>query len=305
MTQALVTGGAGFIGSHVVDVLLQQGFDVAILDVLSTGRKENVHPKAKAFYMDLRSPDLGKVLREVRPARVFHLAAQSSVVVSTREPVLDADVNVVGTANLLRACVDANVEKVVFASSGGTVYGDPTILPCPEGHPLQPTSPYGASKVAGEMLLRAFHASYGLNTTALRLANIYGPRQDPNGEAGVIAIFGARMLKGQPVTIFGSGEAERDYVYAQDVARAFFLASNEPGMHEYNVGCGQGTSVNQLFEIMAKTVGYTMKPIHDAPRPGEVFKTALDSTRLQKQLNWRVQVPLAEGIRKTLDSLRG
>ncbi|MSP78830.1 MAG: NAD-dependent epimerase/dehydratase family protein [Dehalococcoidia bacterium] len=305
MQRALVTGGVGFIGSHVVDALVARGDSVAVLDVLSTGRHQNLNPKATLFQVDLRGDEVADALQSFHPDVVFHLGAQSSVVVSLRDPVQDAEINVVGTANLLRACVGAGVRKVVFASSGGTVYGEPDTLPCAEDQPLRPRSPYGASKVAGEALLQAFSASFGLSGTALRLPNVYGPRQDPNGEAGVIAIFGARMLRGEPVTIFGTGAQEKDYVYVEDVARAFLLASEEAESQVYNVGSGVGTSVNTLFSSLAHLTGYALQPSHEPARPGDVFKFSLDGTRLRQRLGWRIRVPLEEGLRKTLSSLRG
>lgn len=302
--RALVTGGAGFIGSHVVDALLAQGAFVGVLDNLATGRKANLNAGAAFYEVDLRSPEVDRVVGGVRPEVVFHIGAQSSVVVSVRDPALDVSVNVAGMVGLLQACVKHGVMKVVFASSGGTLYGEPEALPCSEEHPIRPLSPYGASKEAGEAFLRAYAATFGLSGTALRLGNVYGPRQDPNGEAGVIAIFGGRMLGGEPVTIFGTGEQERDYVYVEDVARAFLLAAEEEASEVYNVGTGVGTSVNALFRALAPLTGYRLAPRYAPPRPGEVYKVALDSRKLQRRLGWKPRVDLDEGLARTVGSLR-
>jgi UDP-glucose 4-epimerase len=302
--RALVTGGAGFIGSHVVDALLAQGTSVGVLDNLATGRKANLNPRAAFHEVDLRSPEVERVVGEARPEVVFHIGAQSSVVVSVRDPVLDVSVNVAGMVGLLQACVKHGVRKVVFASSGGTLYGEPEVLPCPEEHPIRPRSPYGASKEAGEAFLRAYAATFGLSGTALRLGNVYGPRQDPNGEAGVIAIFGGRMLKGEPVTIYGDGEQERDYVYVEDVARAFLLAAEEEASEVYNVGTGVGTSVNALFRALAALTSYSLEPRYAPPRPGEVFKVALDSGKLQRRLGWKPRIDLEKGLARTIEGLR-
>ncbi|MSQ12645.1 MAG: NAD-dependent epimerase/dehydratase family protein [Dehalococcoidia bacterium] len=302
--RALVTGGAGFIGSHVVDALLAQGASVGVLDNLATGRKANLNPRAAFYEVDLRSSEVDRVVGAVRPETVFHIGAQSSVVVSVRDPVLDVSVNVAGMVGLLQACVKHGVRKVVFASSGGTLYGEPEVLPCPEEHPIRPLSPYGASKEAGEAFLRAYAATFGLSGTALRLGNVYGPRQDPNGEAGVIAIFGGRMLRGEPVTIFGTGEQERDYVYVEDVARAFLLAAEEEASEVYNVGTGVGTSVNALLRALAPLTGYRLEPRHAPARPSEVYKVALDSGKLQRRLGWKPRVDLEQGLASTVAGLR-
>lgn len=302
--RALVTGGAGFIGSHITDALLAQGTFVGVLDNLTTGRKANLNPRAAFYEVDLRSPEVDRVVGEVRPEVVFHIGAQSSVVVSVRDPVLDVSVNVAGMVGLLQACVKHGVRKVVFASSGGTLYGEPEVLPCSEEHPIRPRSPYGASKEAGEAFLRAYAGTFGLSGTALRLGNVYGPRQDPNGEAGVIAIFGGRMLRGEPVTIFGTGEQERDYVYVEDVARAFLLAAEEEASEVYNVGTGVGTSVNALFRALAPLTGYRLEPRYAPARPGEVFKVALNSGKLQRQLGWKPRNALDGGLARTVESLR-
>lgn len=302
--RALVTGGAGFIGSHIADALLAQGTFVGVLDNLTTGRKANLNPRAAFYEVDLRSPEVDRAVGEVRPEVVFHIGAQSSVVVSVRDPALDVSVNVAGMVGLLQACVKHGVRKVVFASSGGTLYGEPEVLPCSEEHPIRPRSPYGASKEAGEAFLRAYAATFGLSGTALRLGNVYGPRQDPDGEAGVIAIFGGRMLRGEPVTIFGTGEQERDYVYVEDVARAFLQAAEEETSEVYNVGTGVGTSVNALFRALARLTGYRLEPRYAPPRPGEVFKVALDSRKLQRRLGWKPRIDLDKGLARTVEGLR-
>ncbi|MBM3946150.1 MAG: NAD-dependent epimerase/dehydratase family protein [SAR202 cluster bacterium] len=302
--RALVTGGAGFIGSHVVDALVSQGTSVEVLDLLTTGRRANLNPAATFHQVDLRSRDVGTLIEHTKPEVVFHLGAQSSVVVSVRDPMEDVTVNVVGMVNLLQACVTQRVRKVVFASSGGTLYGEPQVLPCPEDHPIRPMSPYGASKESGEAFLRAFGSTFGLSGTALRLGNVYGPRQDPNGEAGVIAIFGGKMLRGEPVTIFGRGDQERDYVHVRDVAHAFVIASEESASEVYNVGTGAGTTVNALFKELAALTGYSTPPVHADARPGEVFRVSLDSGKLEQRLGWRPSVGLKEGLAQTVEWLR-
>jgi UDP-glucose 4-epimerase len=303
--RALVTGGAGFVGSHVTEALLAAGAETAVLDNLATGHQRNVPRGVRLYRTDLRSAgEVGRALEEFRPEVVMHLGAQSSVVVSVRDPRLDVDVNVVGMVTLLQACVRHEVRKVVFASSGGTLYGEPDHLPCSEDQPIRPRSPYGASKAAGEALLQAWAATFGLSGTALRLGNVYGPRQDPNGEAGVIAIFAGRMLRREPVTIFGDGEQERDYVYATDVARMFLLAGEEEQSGVYNVGTGIGTSVNALYRALAEATEYRMPPVMAPARAGEVFKVALDPAKAMRRLGWKPHVSLDEGIRRVVEGLR-
>lgn len=303
---SLVTGGAGFIGSHLVDRLVARGDRVVVVDNLSSGRRENLNPAARLYEVDVRSADLRQAVTDTAPELVFHLAAQMSVAVSAREPVLDAEINVLGMLNLLEAVrASAGVRaKVVFSSTGGAIYGDPETLPVPETHPCRPVSPYGASKFAGEIYLGTYRAVFGLDYSIVRLANVYGPRQDPHGEAGVVAIFGRAMLAGEPIRIFGDGIDERDYVYVSDVVDAFELAAEAGGPTAYNIGTGEGTQVAQLARQMASLIGYERPPVFSPPRPGDLRRIRLDASKARRELGWRPQVPLAEGLAATIEFLR-
>ncbi len=300
----LVTGGAGFIGSHVVDLLLEHGHTVAVVDNLSTGRRENVHPNAQFFLADIGSPDLAAVFDAVRPQAVVHLAAQASVPVSVADPVRDAAVNILGSVNLLQQCVRVGVEKFVYVSTGGALYGEPQYLPCDENHPIVPLSPYGVSKHTVEHYLHFYQQVHGLAYTVLRLANVYGPRQDPFGEAGVVAIFTQRMLDGEQVVIYGSGEQERDFVFVADCARAALLALSRGDGQAYNIGRGRGTTVNALFAMMKAITGYPGQPRYDPPRPGDVFRSFLNADKARRELGWEPSVSLEEGLRRTVAHFR-
>ncbi len=302
--RVLVTGGAGFIGSHVVDLLLEQGHRVAVVDNLSTGHRENVNPQAEFFLADVGSPDLAAVLDAVRPQAVVHLAAQASVSVSVADPVRDATANILGSVNLLQQCVRTAVEKFVYVSTGGALYGEPQYLPCDENHPINPLSPYGVSKHTVEHYLYFYRQVHGLAYTVLRLANVYGPRQDPFGEAGVVAIFTQRMLDGEQVVIYGSGEQERDFVFVMDCARAAVLALSRGDGEAYNIGCGRGTTVNALFAMMKSLTGYAREPRYDPPRPGDVFRSFLNADKARRELGWKPSVSLEEGLRQTIDHFR-
>jgi len=307
---SLVTGGAGFIGSHLVDRLLEIGDRVVVVDNLSAGRREHVNRAAEFHEVDIRSPGVRDLVRSVSPDVVFHLAAQMSVAVSAREPVLDADINVLGTLNVLEgvrgASSDGRMARVVFASSGGAVYGEPDSLPALETHPCRPVSPYGASKAACETYLGTYRFVYGLDYSILRLANVYGPRQDPHGEAGVVAIFGNAMLKDEPIRIFGDGTDERDYVYVGDVVTAFELAGRAAAKSTgpYNIGSGEGTSVEALARSMAGLTGYRKPPVHVPPRQGDLHRIRLDWSRARRELGWSPTVTFATGLARTIDSFR-
>lgn len=302
--RVLVTGGAGFIGSHVVDLLLAEGHRVAVVDNLSTGRRENVNPQADFFLADIGSPDLAAVFDAVRPQAVVHLAAQASVPVSVADPARDAAVNILGSVNLLQQSVRAGVGKFVYVSTGGALYGEPQYLPCDEDHPIVPLSPYGVSKHTVEHYLHFYRQVHGLAYTVLRLANVYGPRQDPFGEAGVVAIFTQRMLDGEQVVIYGSGEQERDFVYVLDCARAAVLALSRGDGQAYNIGCGRGTTINALFALMRSITGYALEPRYDPPRPGDVFRSFLNADRARRELGWEPTVSLDEGLRRTVAHFR-
>ncbi len=302
--RVLLTGGAGFIGSHLTDALVAAGHAVTVVDDLSTGRREQVPPGAHLVAMDILDPALTVLVVEQAPEAVFHLAAHASVSESVREPEHDARVNVLGTLNLLRACAAAGVGRFVFSSTGGALYGEPHTLPCDERHPIRPLSPYGASKASGEAYVHALAAQSGMDAVILRYANVYGPRQDPAGEAGVVAIFAARMLAGEPVTIFGDGEQQRDFVYVADVVDANLrsLEAGESGV--YNVGTGVGTSVNELFASLARATGYALDPRHAPSRSGDVQRVWLDASAAHRELDWAPRTPLEAGIGATVESLR-
>jgi len=305
--RVLVTGGAGFIGSHVAERLLEGGHEVAVLDDLSSGKRENV-PDAAAFYEgDVRSEAvLAQVFEEFRPEAVSHQAAQMDVRRSVREPAFDAEVNVIGTIRTLEASIRGGVRKVVFASTGGAVYGEQEAFPASEDHPQYPVSPYGVSKLAGERYLHYYHVEHGLPYAALRYANVYGPRQDPHGEAGVIAIFCGNLLSGRPSTINGDGTQTRDYVYVSDVARANVLAlESDAPAGAYNIGTGKETSVNELYGLLHDLSGRDLLATHGPAKPGEQRRSSVDPSLAQRALNWRPEVDLREGLKQTLHSFGG
>ena len=296
----LVTGGAGFIGSHVVGALLNRGDQVTVVDNLSTGNRANLDPAVPLIEMDLRSDELARAFQQVRPEAVFHLAAQASVAVSVDTPKLDAEVNILGTINLLEQCRSTGVRHVVYSSTGGALYGEPQRLPCTEDHPVNPVSPYGASKYAGEQYVKLFGRLHGLDYTILRYANVYGPRQDPYGEAGVVAIFAQRMLKGAELFIFGDGEQERDFVYVEDAARANLLALERGSGQSLNIGCGIGITVNEIFRRLRELTGYRKEAAYEAPRPGDIYRISLDASKARQELGWEPTVSLEEGLRRTV-----
>ncbi len=300
----LVTGGAGFIGSHVVDAYLAAGHDVVVVDDLSSGQRVHVHPRARFYQLDIRDPRLDEVFAHEQPEVVSHQAARADVRESMQEPLLYADVNVLGSLNLLECCRRYGVRKVIYASTGGAVYGEPQTLPVPEDHPINPLDPYGASKHHVEHYLYLYQANFGITYTALRYPNVYGPRQDPYGEAGVVAIFTGQMLNGDRPVINGSGEQERDFVYVSDVAHANVLALEHGDGRVYNIGSGVGTSVNRIFELLAGLTGWDRPAVYGPPKQGEVFKVYLDATRAQEELGWTPQVPLQEGLRRTVAYFR-
>lgn len=302
--KALVTGGAGFIGSHLVNRLLELGHKVVVADNLSSGRLKNLNTAATFSHIDIASPAINDLFDRERPDIIFHHAAQASVMASFRDPTRDAEVNILGSLRLMDNALSHGVEKFVFASTGGAIYGDPEYTPCDEEHPIRPLSPYGLSKYTVERYLEMFHRVSELNYTVLRYANVYGPRQDPHGEAGVIAIFTKLMLEGERPKIYGTGEQERDFVYVSDVVEANILALEASPGSVYNIGTGIGTSVNSIFNLLKEELGYRWKPDYQPERPGEVFKIALDSTRAREELGWSPRVSLKEGLKLTLDYYR-
>jgi UDP-glucose 4-epimerase len=301
----LVTGGAGFIGSHIVDAYVDAGHEVAVLDNLSTGLKENLNDGAKFYEMDLRDPSLAEVLDREKPEVVNHHAAQMSVKVSTEDPLFDADVNIIGTLSLLECCRKAGVKKMIYSSSGGTVYGEPTRLPLDEAHRLVPISPYGVSKLAGEYYFGSYVSSWGMECVVLRYANVYGPRQRPHGEAGVVAIFCIELLAGRAPFIHWDGEQQKDYVFVEDCVRAN-LAALEPGASGvFNIGAGVGTSVNELYRRISEYLNVShIKPRQGPMRTGDVRKIYLDTGKAREGLGWEPSVSLEEGLRRTADFFR-
>ncbi|MHB8719354.1 MAG: NAD-dependent epimerase/dehydratase family protein [Candidatus Dormibacteria bacterium] len=302
--RALVTGGAGFIGSTLVDALLALGHEVSVVDDLSRGRREQIPASAHAFQLDITDPALTALISETRPEVVFHQAAQIDVRRSVEDPQLDARINVLGTLNVLLACARSRVRRVVFASSGGAVYGDTAVLPTREEHPCSPASPYGAAKLAGETYGRVLSATHGIEFTALRYANVYGPRQDPRGEAGVVAIFAERLLAGEPCLIHGDGEQTRDYVHVDDVVRANLKAASSSHTGVFNIGTARETSVNAIYRALAAAAGGKPSAQHGPGKPGEQLRSCVDISRAARALDWRPQIQLDVGLRATLDWFR-
>jgi len=302
--KVLVTGGAGFIGSHVVDKMLEAGHEVVIVDNLSTGRESNINPNAKFYQVDIRDPELRDVFKAERPEVISHHAAQIDVRRSVDDPLFDADINILGSIKLAGLAVEFKTRKIIYISSGGAVYGEPVYLPCDEKHPVHPLCPYGASKYAFEMYLFLFHQNFGLDYTIIRYPNVYGPRQDPLGEAGVVAIFSGQMLKGDKITIYGSGEQVRDYVYVTDCAAANVLALKKGNNEVFNIGSGIGTTVNQIFQHLKEITNYPRTPIYAPPRLGETFKIYLNATKAHNQLNWQQTIDLHEGLTRTVNYIK-
>ena len=307
--KALVTGGAGFIGSNVVDALLERGDEVTVVDDLSTGRRENLEPAlsngAELVELDIRDGRaVADVVERTAPGAIFHLAAQIDVRKSTADPVFDARINVEGTINMLDAALKAEVPRFVNTSSGGAIYGEGKMLPAREDHPVAPEAPYGQSKFAAEGYCDLFRRLHGLSTVSLRYGNVYGPRQDPLGEAGVIAIFCGRVLEGRRPTVFGDGLQTRDYVYVGDVVRSSLAAADTKAGGAFNVGTGVETSVLDLVEALAPHAQDGFEPEHEPERAGEVRHIAVDCTRAEAELGWRAETSLEEGLERTLASLR-
>jgi UDP-glucose 4-epimerase len=314
--RTLVTGAAGFIGSTLVDRLLADGHQVVGVDNLSTGAVANLEnallckePRLGRFTfaeIDIQAPEFASVVAGVNPEVVFHLAAQVDLRASVADPLFDARSNVLGTINVLEACVQAGVTKIVYAASGGSRYGAPIHLPVAESTALDPLSPYAASKVAGEMYMRAYAGMYSITPICLGLSNVYGPRQNPQGEAGVIAVFGSAMIAGRDISIFGDGSATRDYVYVDDVVEAFVRAGHAPAAAAgiYNVGTGKQTSVTEVHRLIADALGQLEGPNYAPARTGEVHASALDATKAEVNLGWKPRVEIAEGIQRTVRWLR-
>jgi UDP-glucose 4-epimerase len=297
--KVLVTGGAGFIGSHVADAFGTASHEVWALDDLSTGRRENLGPTVRLVVADIRSAEAARLIESERFDVVCHLAAQMDVRRSVSDPRFDADVNVGGFLNVLEAARKGGVRKIVFSSTGGAIYGEQDIYPAPESHPTRPLSPYGVSKASGELYLGYYRAQYGLQSVALRYANVYGPRQNPHGEAGVVAIFSERLLRGEPCTINGTGQQTRDFVFGPDVARANLLAAERDVHGPVNIGTGVETDVNRLYAVLAQAAGSDRAARHAEAKPGEQMRSAVDPSHAAEVLGWRPTVGLEEGLRRT------
>ncbi len=302
--KALVTGGAGFIGSHLVDRLLSEGCHVAIIDDLSASKLRNLNPAATFYHSDINHTSVQDIFNREQPDLVFHLAARVSVTYSAQNPVDNAEVNVIGTLRLLDAARRQGIDKFIFSSTGGAIYGNPESNPCNEDTPVAPVSPYGLSKWIAEQYIELFHRLYRLNYTILRYGNVYGPRQDPHGEAGVIAIFIQDMLEGRQPRIFGDGNQERDFVYVGDVVEANVQAINRGNNRTMNIGSGEGTSVNQIFDTLKSALGYRWEAEHRPRRPGDVHKISLECAKSLQNLGWSPQVGLEEGLQRTLEHFR-
>jgi len=302
----LVTGGAGFIGSHVVEHYLGAGHEVAVVDNLSLvggGRRENVPPQVRFYEIDIRSEALAEVFGEFRPQVVNHHAAQASVKISMDDPVYDAEVNILGLINVLRCCSQYQAQQIIYISSGAT-YGTPEALPINESTPQRPESAYGITKMSGEHYVRMWHDAYGLEYTIFRYANIYGPRQDPMGEAGVIAIFAHRMLAGESVRIDWDGEQAKDYVYVGDIAQANLLALERGHNQAFCLGTGKPTSVNEIYQRLTQITGFQAPIVRAPKRPGDIRLQYFDATKAHDMLGWTPQTTLEEGLRETVAYFR-
>lgn len=301
----LVTGGAGFIGSHVVDAFLEIGHAVSIIDDLSTGKERNINPRAVFHRADIRDgAAVETIMREGRFDAICHHAAQMDVRRSVADPVFDASVNVLGVLTLLESAARHGVRKVLFASTGGAIYGEQDYFPADELHPTRPVSPYGVAKLATEQYLFYFRAVHGLQYVCLRYANVYGPRQNPEGEAGVVAIFVNRMLGGGEPVINGDGKQTRDYVFVGDVVRANVLALTAPGSGVFNVGTGVETDVNDLFRHIRALTGSSCAEKHGEAKKGEQLRSVLNAGKITRELGWSVTVPIEEGLRRTVEYFR-
>ncbi len=299
--KVLVTGGAGFIGSHLVDSLVQEGNQVIVIDNLTSGKRKQVNKKAQFYKMDIRSKRIERVFRKERPLIVVHLAAQMNVRLSTEDPVFDADVNILGTLNLLEHAVKHGVRKVSFASSGGAVYGEQEVFPAAESHRTDPLSPYGISKLAGEKYLTYYTNTTGLRHVVLRFGNVYGPRQEPEGEAGVVAIFSKLMLEGGQPIINGTGKQTRDFVYVDDVVESLMVTLKEDIQGIFNVGTGQEATVNECYRIIKELTNSSCKDLYGAAKKGEQFRSVLDVMKLREGFDWDPQVSLPEGLKMTVE----
>lgn len=296
----VVTGGAGFIASHIVDAYIERGHEVHVFDDFSTGRKGNVNPKATVHSVDIADPNTAALVAGIKPDVLNHHAAQMDLRRSVEDPLLDARINIIGFVNLLETCKDVGVKKVIFASSGGAVYGDKEPIPAAEDHPTEPVSPYGVSKKAGELYLDYYYTAFGMPYVALRYSNVYGPRQSSKGEAGVVAIFISQFLLGRSPTINGDGKQTRDYVFVGDVVRANVAALETAYVGLVNIGTGQETDVVTIGQLLRQGLGSQIDAIHGPAKLGEQRRSCLDTQLAAKVLNWKPEVALKEGLEKTI-----
>ncbi len=300
----LVTGGAGFIGSNLVDALIEQGHDVVIVDNLSTGRKENLNNNAKFYELDIQDKKLAEVFVAEKPEAVFHLAAQIDVRKSVADPMADAQANILGSLNLLENCRKSGVKKFIFSSTGGAIYGEADIVPTPETYFEKPISPYGIAKLSIEKYLNFYHVVHGLNYVVLRYGNVYGPRQNSHGEAGVVAIFCDKLLAGTQPVIFGDGKQTRDYVYVADVVTANLAALDSDKIDNYNVGTGLESDVNKIAELIKENIDTDLEFTHGPAKAGEQQRSCLDYSKIKKDLGWLPQTMLKQGIAATVEWFR-
>jgi UDP-glucose 4-epimerase len=300
----LVTGGAGFIGSHLVDRLVQEGHEVVVIDNLSSGKRRNLNRAAEFYKLDIQSSRLEQVFKKERPSLLVHLAAQMDVRRSVEDPIFDAQVNVLGTLNLLEQAVRHGTRKVIFASSGGAIYGEQEVFPSPETHPTRPLSPYGISKLTGEHYLAYYQQVSGIQYVTLRYSNVYGPRQDPEGEAGVVAIFTQKMLNGEQPIIHGNGRQTRDFIFVEDVVEANLAVMGQEVQGTYNVGTSREVSVNDLFQLLSEYTGCGWKGVHGPAKKGEQARSVIDSNKLRQDLGWEPRVAVEDGLKRTVEFFR-
>lgn len=302
MKTILVTGGAGFIGSHLVDRLLKEKYKVIVIDKLSTGRKENLNPKARFYRIDICSPKISGIFKKEKPEVVFHYAAQINIRKSLEDPIEDARINILGTLNILENCRKYKARKLIFSSSGGSIYGETNNIPTPENQPENPESPYAISKLVAEKYLNFYKRKYNLDYGVLRYANIYGPRQNPQGEAGVIAIFINKLLNNKNLVIYGDGKQTRDYVYITDAVEAAILLLKSSNLKKpiFNVGTGIETSVNQLYKLISKKVGKGILPKFASAKTGDLKRSCLNNLKIKRELGWKPTYDLNGGIEETI-----
>ena len=301
---ALVTGGAGFIGSHLVDELLNSGRRVIVVDDLSSGQLKNINSNCVFMHGDITSDALDSIFEKEKPSLVFHLAAQSSVAISSDKPLLDASTNILGTLKIAENCYKHGVKKLIYSSTGGAIYGEPPELPVDESTAPRPISNYGVSKFQGEQFIELYHKLHNVNYCILRYANVYGPRQDGNGEAGVIPIFATLIQDGKQPTIFGTGEQKRDFISVHDVVRANMLAISNGKNSTYNIGSSVMYSVNQIYDLIKDHYGFTKEALTGAPRTGDVFEISLDYTKAKKELEWEPEIDFENGLQETLQYIQ-